>query len=27
LWPDFDGVALADAVAAFGLRQRRYGGL
>lgn len=27
LWPDFDGTALADAVAAFGLRQRRYGGL
>jgi len=27
LWPDFDGAALADAVAAFGLRQRRYGGL
>ena len=27
LWPDFDGEALADAVATFGLRQRRYGGL
>ncbi len=27
LWPDFDAKALADAVAAFGLRQRRYGGL
>ena len=27
LWPDFDGAALADAVAAFGQRQRRYGGL
>jgi undecaprenyl diphosphate synthase len=27
LWPDFDGEALADAVAAFGRRQRRYGGL
>jgi len=27
LWPDFDGQALADAVAAFGRRQRRYGGL
>jgi len=27
LWPDFDAVALADAVAAFGQRQRRYGGL
>ena len=27
LWPDFDGEALAEAVAAFGRRQRRYGGL
>ena len=27
LWPDFDADALADAVAAFGLRQRRFGGL
>ena len=27
LWPDFDGAALADAVAAFGQRQRRFGGL
>ncbi len=27
LWPDFDAHALADAVAAFGQRQRRYGGL
>ena len=27
LWPDFDGEALADAVRAFGGRQRRYGGL
>ena len=27
LWPDFDGEALADAVAVFGRRQRRYGGL
>jgi undecaprenyl diphosphate synthase len=27
LWPDFDGGALAEAVAAFGLRERRYGGL
>lgn len=27
LWPDFDGEALARAVDAFGLRQRRYGGL
>ena len=27
LWPDFDGAALADAVAQFGRRQRRYGGL
>jgi len=27
LWPDFDAAALADAVAAFGRRQRRYGGL
>nr|WP_280139218.1 polyprenyl diphosphate synthase [Sphingomonas gellani] len=27
LWPDFDAEALAAAVTAFGLRQRRYGGL
>ncbi|HVF94240.1 MAG TPA: isoprenyl transferase [Sphingomonas sp.] len=27
LWPDFGPQALADAVAAFGQRQRRYGGL
>jgi undecaprenyl diphosphate synthase len=27
LWPDFDAEALAQAVAAFGVRQRRYGGL
>ncbi|WP_082543287.1 polyprenyl diphosphate synthase [Sphingomonas sp. Leaf339] len=27
LWPDFGADALADAVAAFGQRQRRYGGL
>lgn len=27
LWPDFDAAALADAVAVFGQRQRRYGGL
>jgi undecaprenyl diphosphate synthase len=27
LWPDFDADALADAVATFGSRQRRYGGL
>ena len=27
LWPDFDEQALADAVAAFGCRQRRFGGL
>ena len=27
LWPDFDEDALADAIAAFGRRQRRYGGL
>ncbi len=27
LWPDFDGDALASAVAAFAGRQRRYGGL
>ncbi len=26
-WPDFDGVALAAAVAEFGRRQRRFGGL
>jgi undecaprenyl diphosphate synthase len=26
-WPDFDGVALAGAVAEFGRRQRRFGGL
>ncbi len=27
LWPDFDADALADAIARFGRRQRRYGGL
>ncbi len=27
LWPDFGAEALADAVAAFGQRQRRFGGL
>ena len=27
LWPDFDGAALSEAVAAFGQRQRRFGGL
>jgi undecaprenyl diphosphate synthase len=27
LWPDFGADALAEAVAAFGRRQRRYGGL
>ncbi len=27
LWPDFDEAALADAVASFGRRQRRFGGL
>lgn len=27
LWPDFDGAALADAVAEFSRRERRYGGL
>ena len=27
LWPDFDAEALAEAVAVFGRRQRRYGGL
>jgi undecaprenyl diphosphate synthase len=27
LWPDFDGAALAEAVADFGRRERRYGGL
>ena len=27
LWPDFDGEALAQAVAVFGGRQRRFGGL
>ena len=27
LWPDFDGAALADAIALFGRRQRRFGGL
>ena len=26
-WPDFDGIALAAAVAEFGRRQRRFGGL
>jgi undecaprenyl diphosphate synthase len=27
LWPDFDEAALADAVAEFGRRHRRFGGL
>jgi undecaprenyl diphosphate synthase len=27
LWPDFDGEALAQAIAAYGQRQRRFGGL
>ena len=27
LWPDFDAATLADAVTAFGNRQRRFGGL
>jgi undecaprenyl diphosphate synthase len=27
LWPDFDGDTLAEAVATFGQRQRRFGGL
>ncbi|MBT2185340.1 isoprenyl transferase [Sphingobium nicotianae] len=27
LWPDFDEAALAQAVASFGKRERRYGGL
>lgn len=27
LWPDFDGAALADAIGAYGRRQRRFGGL
>jgi undecaprenyl diphosphate synthase len=27
LWPDFDGSALADAVAEFGRRERRFGAL
>ncbi len=27
LWPDFDETALADAVAEFGRRHRRFGGL
>jgi undecaprenyl diphosphate synthase len=27
LWPDFDEAALAEAVASFGKRERRYGGL
>ena len=27
LWPDFDAAALGEAIAAFGRRQRRYGGL
>jgi undecaprenyl diphosphate synthase len=27
LWPDFDAAALSEAVAAFGRRQRRFGGL
>jgi undecaprenyl diphosphate synthase len=27
LWPDFDGAALSEAIAQFGRRQRRFGGL
>ena len=27
LWPDFDGQGLADAVAEFGRRERRFGGI
>lgn len=27
LWPDFDGECLAQAIAAYGQRQRRFGGL
>ena len=27
LWPDFTADTLGDAIAAFGQRQRRYGGL
>ena len=27
LWPDFDEAALSEAVTAFGMRQRRFGGL
>jgi undecaprenyl diphosphate synthase len=27
LWPDFDGAALAEALASFGARERRFGGL
>jgi undecaprenyl diphosphate synthase len=27
LWPDFDAAALAEAIAAYGRRQRRFGGL
>ena len=27
LWPEFDAAALAQAVATFAQRQRRYGGL
>ncbi|MGO8610031.1 undecaprenyl diphosphate synthase family protein, partial [Rhizobium johnstonii] len=27
LWPDFDGDSLEQAVATFGQRQRRFGGL
>jgi len=27
LWPDFNGAALAEAVARFGARERRFGGL
>ena len=27
LWPDFDGETLSEAIAAFGRRQRRFGGL
>jgi len=26
LWPDFDGASLGRAIAAFGQRDRRYGG-
>jgi undecaprenyl diphosphate synthase len=27
LWPDFDGDSLRSAIAEFGARERRYGGL